>query len=126
MTSESSLSTKVRALSVGAVRLFRNQSGALQDKIGRLITFGVGSVWRVVNGKRKWGGGSDLIGWKTVTITPEMVGRKVAIFVALELKSDVGKVRFQPGQSEFLKAVTDAGGLGGVARSVEDAERILG
>ena len=36
-------------------------------------------------------GSSDLIGWTTKTISPDMVGQKVAIFTALEIKTQKGR-----------------------------------
>lgn len=68
-------------------------------------------------------GSSDLIGWQSVTITPDMVGKKVAIFVALEVKSPIG--RATPEQLNFIRNVNEAGGIAGVVRSPEDAEKIL-
>jgi hypothetical protein len=69
-------------------------------------------------------GASDLIGFESVTITPEMVGHRVAVFTALEVKGPKGNV--SPEQREFLKAVEDAGGIAAVVRSVEDALAALG
>lgn len=68
-------------------------------------------------------GGSDLIGWTTVTITPEMVGHPVAVFTAIELKT--GRLRETREQAVFLDAVRRAGGLAGVARSAEEAVRLV-
>ena len=44
--------------------------------------------------KAGWGanGASDLIGFTTVEITPEMVGQKAAIFTAIEVKRETGRV----------------------------------
>ena len=67
-------------------------------------------------------GSSDLIGWRTVTITPEMVGQQVAVFTSIEVKTPTGRLR--PEQKLWLSAVQAAGGIAGVARSVEDALRI--
>ena len=67
-------------------------------------------------------GSSDLIGWRTVTITPEMVGQQVAVFTSIEVKTPTGRIR--PEQQQWLDAVQAAGGIAGVARSVEDALRI--
>jgi hypothetical protein len=67
-------------------------------------------------------GSSDLIGWRTVTITPEMVGQQVAVFTSIEVKTPTGRVK--PEQQQWLDAVLSAGGIAGVARSVEDALRI--
>ena len=68
-------------------------------------------------------GSADLIGWRTITITPEMVGQQVAVFTSIEVKSQTGRLR--PEQRQWMEAVQAAGGLAGVARSVEDAEQIL-
>jgi hypothetical protein len=54
-------------------------------------------------------GSSDLIGWHTVEITPEMVGRKVAVFVGVEVKT--GSTATTDEQAAWAKAVTDAGGV---------------
>ena len=68
-------------------------------------------------------GSSDLIGWRTITITPQMVGQRVAVFASIEVKSTTGRVRQE--QQQWLDAVQAAGGIAGVARSVEDAEALL-
>lgn len=98
------------ALGRGLVRLFRNNTGALKDQHGRMVTFGLCK------------GSSDLIGWRTVTITPEHVGRQLAVFVAIEVKD---RGRATPEQQAFLDAVVTLGGLAGIARSVDDARAIL-
>jgi hypothetical protein len=69
-------------------------------------------------------GSADWIGYQTVVITPEMVGRRVARFVAIEAKRPVGGV-VSHDQEVFLNAVSDAGGAAGVARNADDCERIL-
>lgn len=67
-------------------------------------------------------GFSDLFGLVSVTITPEMVGQKVAVFLAMEVKD---KAKASDKQSAFLKAVNDNGGRAGVVRSADDAVRIV-
>lgn len=98
------------ALGRGLVRLFRNNTGALKDQQGRLVTFGLCK------------GSSDLIGWRTTTINPDMVGRELAVFVAIEVKD---RGRPTPEQLAFIEAVRKAGGLAGVARSTEEAQAII-
>ncbi len=44
--------------------------------------------------------------------------------LAIEVKSRTGRMR--PGQEEFLATIRNAGGVAGVCRSVEDAQRLLG
>lgn len=68
-------------------------------------------------------GSSDLIGWTTVEITPEMVGQKVAVFTAIEAKT--GKTKISPEQQKFIDVVIESGGIAGVAKSVEDAVKII-
>jgi hypothetical protein len=98
------------ACSTGATRLFRNNTGTLKDQHGRPVQFGLCK------------GSADLIGWRTVTVTPEMVGTTVAVFTSIEVKTATGRLR--PEQQQWLDAVQAAGGIAGVARSVEDAQRL--
>ena len=71
-------------------------------------------------------GSADLIGWKTVTITRSMVGKKIAVFVSVEAKSDKGKA--QAKQRTWKQNVSHAGGLAVVAKSECDipANPIIG
>lgn len=55
-------------------------------------------------------GASDLIGWRTIEITPDMVGQKIAQFVAVEVKTSDGKASAD--QLKFLRNVNAAGGHG--------------
>jgi len=68
-------------------------------------------------------GSADLIGYRSIAITPDMVGTTVAVFLSIEVKTATGKLR--PEQQQWLDAVQAAGGIAGVARSVEDALRIV-
>ena len=63
-------------------------------------------------------GSADLIGWRSITITPDMVGNRVAQFVAIEVKTPAGRVS-QP-QVHFLDRVKSAGGHALVVRSEDD------
>lgn len=107
---EQKLYDRIRAEHAQHGRLFRNNVGtAYQGKRGminsrpvitepRPIQFGLGK------------GSSDLIGWTEVIITSEMVGKKVAIFTAIEVKKKGGKVSEE--QQKFINIVNDAGGIG--------------
>lgn len=64
-------------------------------------------------------GSSDLIGWQSVTVTPEMVGKKVAIFTAIEVKGADG--RLTPDQRGFIDRIKADGGCAFMARSDQDA-----
>lgn len=68
-------------------------------------------------------GFSDLFGWRPITVTPAMVGHKVAQFIGIEMKAPKGRVT--PKQQAFVDAVNRDGGRAGIARSVEDALRLV-
>jgi hypothetical protein len=112
--SETHLQQEIR-LALGTkpdLRLYRNNCGSLPDpRTGRLVTFGLAR------------GSADLIGWRTVTITPDMVGQQLAVFTSIEVKTPTG--RLAPLQANWLDAVQNAGGIAGVARSVTDATNIV-
>ena len=101
----------------GDIRLLRNNVGVLLDRTGRPIAYGLGS-----EGAKALKGSSDKIGWRSVVVSPEMVGRRVAVFVAIEEK-DLAKST--PDQLRFIANVQAAGGLAGVAHSAEEAGAIL-
>lgn len=82
---------------IGA-RVFRNNVGMLKDRHGNRVKYGVCNP-----------GGSDLIGWQSIEVTPEMVGKKVAVFLAIETKAGIYKATDD--QRKFLLAVRDAGGI---------------
>lgn len=69
-------------------------------------------------------GSSDLIGWTTVTVTPEMVGQKLAIFTAIEVKKNIKSV-VSAKQLNFLTVIKNAGGIAGLARDPEEAARLV-
>ena len=68
-------------------------------------------------------GSADLIGLRTVTITPEMVGQQVAVFTSIEVKTAKGRATAE--QQNWLHMVRSLGGIAGIARSVRDAENLL-
>ena len=110
--SEQRIQQEIRlACSRGAVRLMRNNTGVLRDYHGRPVSFGLAK------------GSADLIGWTTREITADMVGATIAVFTSIEVKTATGRLR--PEQKQWLDAVQAAGGIAGVARSVEDAEQLL-
>jgi len=93
------------------VRLFKND-------VGQCNEYNIGLRY----GLRK--GSSDLIGWKSVKITADMVGRKVAVFTAVELK--IKKRVASDVQKTFIENVRRFGGIACVARDVNDILKIFG
>lgn len=107
------------------VRLFRNTCGTGWS--GQHIA-GAGNVVTIGNARFvRYGltpGSADLIGWQAVTVTPEMVGRKLAVFTSIEVKAHATG-RLTPEQDNWRRVVSSAGGAAGVARSVAEAAAIL-
>lgn len=125
MASEQDTQQRIRlALSKGPVRLFRNNvakawSGSKIERQGRDVL--VRNARPIQAGLAV--GSADLIGWKTIEITPDMVGQRVAVFASLEIKSDRGRLR--PEQVVWQELTQEAGALSGVARSIPDAQAVL-
>lgn len=96
---------------IPGVRLFRNNIGLAKYPDGSRVQYGLCP------------GSADLIGWRSVTVTPDMVGRTVAVFVAVETKAARGRVT--AGQNNFISRVREAGGIAGVARSENEAIKLM-
>ena len=94
--------------------MFKNNTGKLRDERGNIVTFGLCK------------GSSDLIGWTPITVTPDMVGKKIAVFTAIEVKLNKnGKYKATDLQKAFISAVKSAGGFAGVADCNKDLEDII-
>lgn len=94
--------------------LFRNNQGVAKYPDGSSVKYGICNP-----------GGSDLIGFTPVTVTQAMVGKKVAIFTAVEVKTDSGRATDH--QINFINVVRKHGGRAGIARSEQEAvDLILG
>ena len=125
---ESALLARIR-LAVGRLahaRLFRNQVGeawigdvARRDAASGTVT--LLKARRVPFGLAP--GSADLVGWTTVTITPDMVGQRVAVFTSAEVKAEKGRVRLD--QENWRRVVAEAGGRAGIVRSVEGAVALV-
>lgn len=106
-------------------RLFRNNTGT--GWIGK-IKSSSNPTYKVIENARplKAGlclGSSDLIGWTKITIDESMVGKEVAVFTAIEVKTPKGKASKE--QINFINQVLKSGGLAGVAKNEEDAINII-
>lgn len=105
--------------------LMRNNSGALKDATGRLVRYGLGNDSKAKNDVVK---SSDLIGITTVTVTPEMVGQKIGVFTALEVKREDWKENEEKrtvAQRNFIEWVKLRGGIAGFVSKVDDLKSIL-
>ncbi len=118
------------------VRLFKNSRGLFYtldvvEKIKSAFKMGGWqSVLKTISsgGLRKIraglspNGSSDLIGFTVIEITPDMVGKKIPVFTAIETKTANGKAT--PEQDNYIQAVRRYNGFAGVARNTQDAKKI--
>ena len=130
--SESAILQRVRLHLARLATLFRNNSGRFQDATGRWVQYGVGI------------GGSDLIGFRSRQISLDDVGKKVAVFVAIETKTEKElafirkheaylknyaghdpKCKRYKDQLNFIARVKEAGGIAGMASDEREAEAIV-
>lgn len=134
---EQTIQQQIRlACSKGSSRLWRNNVGTGWAGQAQQITaanaFTIGQTLRpgdvVIRGGRPLHAGlcegsADLIGYTTITVGPEHVGRQLAVFAAVEVKTARGRATAE--QLSFLAHISSAGGRSGIARSVADAQLIL-
>lgn len=128
--SESDLmrSLRMAASRLGA-RLFRQNVGqAWVGKVergnGRVIRLGPGDL--VLRNARPFHAGhegmSDLGGWVSIKVTPDMVGSTVAVYAQVEVKENA---RATPAQLAWIIAVEQAGGFAGIAHDETELAKIL-
>lgn len=109
-------------------RLFRNNRGTAYAGPG--FTMKRGQTYTAEGGERvitrprliEFGltnGSGDGIGWQTVTITPDMIGKRIAVFLSVETKSATGKPKKE--QINWRDQVQNAGGI---AVIISDAEQL--
>lgn len=114
------------------VRLFRNNVG--QAWQGRRLKYKPGDFHKVERGDVilsearpvQFGlaeGSGDLIGGKVVTVTPDMVGKPLLVFLSIETKTDKGRLSAE--QKNWIQFVQLFGGIAGVARTAEDFHSII-
>lgn len=136
MGGESKIQTDIRdKLSNGRVRLFRNTVGqglmiahkhsftaqAIITKVIDLVRSLGGHAQRIRFGLAV--GSGDLIGYQTVVITPEMVGKQVAVFLSCEVKTEKGAIREE--QFRWAAHINSVGGIAVIVRSLEAARAEL-
>ena len=89
------------------VTLYRNHTGALRDNRGKFVQFGLSP------------GSPDLVGYKRVVVTEDMVGQELAVFIGLEVKMPGENTRDD--QQHWLDRLEANGGIASVAHSIEEA-----
>lgn len=117
--------------SIGDTRLFRNNVGQawMPSRGGEVIkTRYKGQEGVIITNPIpvRYGlhvGSGDLIGWRSITITPDMVGQRGAGVCSLEVKSSTGRATDE--QLNWERQVNEAGGRAGIARNVAEAGLVL-
>lgn len=116
------------ALSKAGATVWRNTTAS--GWAGKSFSLSPGEVYRARGGERvvlnaypiKAGlctGSGDIIGLLTIEITPDMVGKRVAVFGSWEVKDGTGRPTTD--QAHFAGFVVAAGGIGTIIRSEADA-----
>lgn len=105
--------------------LMRNNSGAMKDVTGRVVRYGLGNVSPKQKSKS-----IDLIGITTITITPEMVGQKIGVFTAFEIKKEDWNPSkklddHEQHQKNFIDFVLSKGGIASFLNSVDGLRSAL-
>jgi hypothetical protein len=90
--------------------LWRNNVGCLINKMGKPVRYGLNNTSKKDNNEYK---SSDLIGIRKVTITPDMVGKTIGVFVAREVKREGWKYKgseAEKAQKRYIDLVNEMGG----------------
>lgn len=110
-------------------RLYRNNSGVAYDQFNRPVFFGLGNEGKKSDDDLRT---PDYVGFHKLTITPEMVGKTVPIFTAIDAKKlgfvckeYYSKGSREYGQKLFFDIVEQAGGIAGFASSEEQVNEII-
>lgn len=92
------------------LKLWRNNVGVLLDERGVPVRYGLANDTKRLNETIKSG---DLIGWRPLVVSPEMVGSRIAQFVSRECKrmdwryTGTGR---EPAQLKWAQAIAADGG----------------
>lgn len=63
-------------------------------------------------------GAGDRLGWHEITVTPDMVGQKIAVFTSIEDKSATDRIGYN--QLIFMLNVIKGGGIAKVYKELEE------
>lgn len=85
--SESNIQSRTRLAAVAKKtwRLWRNMRGAGKMASGNFVRYGLANDSKRIGDVLKSG---DLIGWRSIVITQDMVGKVLAQFVSVECKAE--------------------------------------
>ncbi len=99
------------------MRLFKNIRGMFYTKDGREIKAGLMADHS-----------GDLVGWTKIVITPDMVGRSVAIYTEIEAKNSKWKKpknQHEKDQAERMEKIKTFGGIAAILNSEKNLKILL-
>lgn len=109
--SEADVQALLRLNPGDGVKVWRNNVGAMRDAAGRVVRYGLANDSYQMSAVLK---SSDLIGWRKIVITPDMVGETIAQFVSYECKAAgwpaLLSTERERAQAAWLRLVSEAGG----------------
>jgi hypothetical protein len=113
----------MQAFSRGDTRVFRQNAGVAWQ--GKIIEQSPSRLVLAYPRAIRLGspGMADLGGLTSVIITPDMVGQTIGVDVQIECKFGTGRTTAE--QNAYIQTIRQLGGRAGIARSVEDAGRII-
>jgi hypothetical protein len=110
--------------------LLRNNSGVAietrKDGTRRAIRYGLGNTEKKLNETFK---SSDLIGITPIMVRPDMLGRTIGVFTAIETKRRNWKYAGNPrerAQLHFIKVIRARGGIAGIVTCKKDYLKLIG
>jgi len=119
MTSEAAVSIAVRAEAARAGwHLWRNNRGAMKDKTGRVVRYGLANDSKPLGDKLKSG---DLFGWRSRLIKSDDVGKLIAQVVNREVKAVDWKytgTELEEAQLRWHAMILAAGGDSAIVNSL--------
>lgn len=127
MNLETKIQNSIRlALSKAGITSWRNETGKFWS--GKVIHKENSSITLTNAAMIPVGlcvGSSDLICITPKTITQDMVGEKIGVFTAIEVKTYRKGSEASDDQTKFINHVKKMGGIAGIARSEEEALELL-
>ena len=110
-------------------KLFKNNTGVAYTQDGRPVFFGLGNEGKKTADDIRT---PDDVGWTKITVTPDMVGKEIAVFTCIDskrlgftVKSNYTKGTREYGQNKFFEIVKRDGGIAGFASCPQDVDNIM-
>ena len=111
---------RLRASQMG-LRLWRNNNGMCYDVDNNAVRYGLANESQRMNEHIK---SSDLIGVRSVLITPDHVGTRVGQFMAREVKRQDWTYKGKPREVAQLNFINLVNSMGGDGAFITDAEEL--